>query len=285
MTTPAPSTARARSRALLLATLLGLGAASCGNSSAASEEEALADLQELVDALTPPPVDATSDVKDAHLARQRRVMEEMRGAGRTLGSMALQLVQERPEAPPNVRSGLLEVGALNVGAESAPILLEIFRRYEEPIDLRSRACELLPEVDPEAAVSELEPLVVQVRLTRTYPSRETMLACWSRACEALGRPRSEVLMRVATDIYQEDRARLIAIELLGKIPGNLERQTLEVVLVESTGNGLLRRRAAQALREQLPRDEACAIFERVIDLEADMHFQTFLASMITDNCP
>ena len=59
---------------------------------------------------------------------------------------------------------------------------------------------------------------------------------------------------------------------------------METVLVESGSDGMLRRKAAQAMRTALPRAEMCAILLRVAQLESDPAFIDFLSDMLNKNC-
>jgi len=284
VTSPQAASARRALAAAPLAALLLFFHAACAEQVEGASVQT-AKLQQLVDALDPPPPDSTSDIKNAYYVRRREVLAEMRRAGPELGAMALQLFDERKDAKPQIRLGLLEVAAINLGEEIAPRLTEIFQTYGEDLGERRLACELLAEVAPLRAVELLQPLIVDARPRGTLPPGEAMIQAWSRACLALGRDRTDVLLRISTDIYQDDRNRTVGIELLGQIEGPLPRQALETVLVESTGNGYVRRKAAQALRDTLPQEDACEIFERVIGLEADDNFQRFLADLIERNCP
>ena len=64
----------------------------------------------------------------------------------------------------------------------------------------------------------------------------------------------------------------------------LERRALETVLIESSGNGYLRRKAAQSLRLSLPAETACTLFRTVFEREADINFAKFLGDMIAQLC-
>ena len=76
----------------------------------------------------------------------------------------------------------------------------------------------------------------------------------------------------------------MASESLGEFPGPQSRQALEELLVESSYNSYVRRKAAQALRKSLPPAEFCPIIKGIIDREADPIFQVFLDNMLTDAC-
>ena len=55
------------------------------------------------------------------------------------------------------------------------------------------------------------------------------------------------------------------------------------MLIESTGNGYLRRKAAQALLTADP-EGCCARLQQTIEQEADLNFAHFLYDMIETNC-
>jgi histidinol-phosphate/aromatic aminotransferase/cobyric acid decarboxylase-like protein len=113
-----------------------------------------------------------------------------------------------------------------------------------------------------------------------------MLRHWTLAARAIRHPVDETLARVATDIAQYPDTRYVAVdELAAERESTLGRRALETVLVESGSDGLLRRKAAQALRTVLPQAELCALLERVGALETDQAFALFLADMLTKNCP
>ncbi|MFT7487275.1 MAG: HEAT repeat protein, partial [Candidatus Paceibacteria bacterium] len=84
--------------------------------------------------------------------------------------------------------------------------------------------------------------------------------------------------------YKDDAARHQAVKELGKHKTPHAHMALRQILVESTGNAYLRRKAAQAIKESFPREEACAIFAEISTMEADNNFLLFLADMIEDNC-
>ena len=132
-------------------------------------------------------------------------------------------------------------------------------------------------------VELIGPLLVTKR-TSTMPADEFMLKAYVEGCELSGQDPVKVLVNVATNIFKEEAARHQAVEELGNHKTKLAQQALRAILVESTGNAYLRRKAAQAMRKSYPREEACAIFLEVSQLEADMHFQRFIEDMIQDNC-
>ena len=63
------------------------------------------------------------------------------------------------------------------------------------------------------------------------------------------------------------------------------RQALEAVLVESSGNGYIRRLALQSLNEQIREDEDfCALAKRIQANEADLEFIRFIESALDKRC-
>ena len=105
------------------------------------------------------------------------------------------------------------------------------------------------------------------------------------ACESLEISPVPVLVDNATNISKDETSRHYSVKQLGKHVDPLGRQALELVLVESTGNGYIRRMAAQSLRKTLPAEDACALFKRVADLEAETNFLIFLLDVIAETCP
>jgi HEAT repeat protein len=133
-------------------------------------------------------------------------------------------------------------------------------------------------------VELLGPLVLETQPTVTLPPREGLLAAWCVAAEASGTPRTPLLAEVATDLYQLDEVRARAVEELGHESDPAAGHALHTVLIESTGNAYLRRKAAQSIARVLPREEACAVLEQVFTHEADLNFQRFLAAQIEELC-
>jgi len=63
------------------------------------------------------------------------------------------------------------------------------------------------------------------------------------------------------------------------------RKALETVLVETSSDGLLRRKAAQAVYGSLPRADACTILTGVLERESDPSFLYFLDDLVRKTCP
>jgi hypothetical protein len=116
------------------------------------------------------------------------------------------------------------------------------------------------------------------------PDDEFLVRGWVVACELLGRSPVDELADVATNLMMQDAARHYATQELGRFHEPKGRKALETVLIESTGNGYIRRKAAQSLQASLPAETACALFRHVLEREADINFQAFLQDVIARNC-
>ena len=93
-----------------------------------------------------------------------------------------------------------------------------------------------------------------------------------------------LLADLATDLNRAQEVRHLATELLGEHPGPRSRQALEQLLVESSYNSYVRRKATQALRKSIPKDDFCTLVRQVLDREADPVFQVFLDNVLTEAC-
>lgn len=241
-------------------------------------------IRELVRALTPPDLTWTSDRLDARFHAGQELLSRLREADPAVGREALRtLIDDKPEAVP-VRNGLLEVGAFAAPEHARPLLEQLVLEYGHRMSDRTEAVRLLAETSPARAEEILGPFLRQERLHQTLPDGEFLLAGWITACRKTGTDPVEVLSTVAGNIFMQDAARHQAIEELGRHPGTLSRATLEALLVESTGNGYLRRKAAQALRASVPAESACSIFKSVAEKEADQNMFLFLLNIIEEVC-
>ena len=83
----------------------------------------------------------------------------------------------------------------------------------------------------------------------------------------------------------EPIARYVAIEALADHADDpLARATLQEALVESTGDGYLRRKAAQGIIKGFPSEDACALLQEVLRNESDQNMARFLDDMFQTNC-
>jgi HEAT repeat protein len=195
------------------------------------------------------------------------------------------MYREEPPALPEVRGGLLDVAAHAAPRATEEVLVHLVETFGEDLLVRRVATELLGECMPERAVAELEPILRERTDGRTYPPEEKMLGAWIDASERLKRDPVPFLSLVATDLQRPQEVRHLATKALGRHPSAQGRQALEAILVESSGNGYIRRLALQALLASVPKDEFCALAKSVQSREADTDFIVFIQSALDKNCP
>lgn len=251
---------------------------------AAAGADRTAEVESLIRAFTPPAKDVTSDITDGWIRDRKAALRKHVAADPTLGQACYRAYRERAELGFDVRRDLLEVAARTDPTAMRDELAEEFERYGGELGLRSRAIELLGELDPPRALAVLEPLVVEARKQKTYPPQETLLRAWNDAALRAGIDRTPLLTRVAADLLQDDPARHLAVRQLGTCEGLPAAQALEAVLVESTGNGYLRRLAAQSLAGNKKFTTACATLQRVLERESDDGFAQFLDDLVAKSC-
>ena len=250
-------------------------------------------VDELVLALTPIDDTVTSDLQDAHFVRGQALLAELRAADREVGVAALARLRDvragQAEAK-RERILAIERGLLDVAAHAAPedtreLLRSLVTTYGPALDLRTDALGFYADVHPEEALAVIEPVLARTRSEETGPPAEFYVRAYVVACAKTGRSPVAILSRVATNLFMEEAARVAAVKELRHHQELLASQTLQQILVESTGDGYLRRMAAQGIRDSLPRETACEIFLRVGDKEADLNFLAFLRDVIEKNCP
>lgn len=241
-------------------------------------------IHDLVQAVQPLPPTAGLNEQNEWHARRKATLERLRVAGPEVGRAAWQRYRDQPDEIVDVRIGLLDVAAHNVPDETREHLMELVADFGPDLALRRAACELLAETAPSAAVEVLEPIVLRRLRKETYPPEDKMLAALCLAKRSLGEDPSELLATVATDLRQTDDARHLAIRELTGTQSPRGRAALDQILVESGLNSYLRRLAAQALQKTLPKEEFCARAAEVMEREADVNFQVFLASLVEANC-
>jgi HEAT repeat protein len=297
MTIPCSRVSR-RPRVLVLAALAALvlapgcdevasgpGGAQAGSGAVGRDANAPArDVRDLVTALTPPPADSIPVVKSEYYQQRKRTLERMRGAGAAHGREALRVLRDEPPDLPDVRAGLLDVAAHTAPEATEALLVELTTTFGDDMLLRKRACELLGATRPERAVEVLEPILLGDADGRTYPPEDTLLEAWTDAMEQLGRDPVPLLALVGTDLQRTQDVRHLATRALGRHDTPLARQALETLLVESSGNGYIRRLALQSLRELLPQAEFCELAKRVQSNEADPEMIVFLQSALDLRC-
>jgi HEAT repeat protein len=279
-----------RSRRLAPAGVLALLAAGCSPGASAREPQGEErsrverEVHDLMTALTPPRADALPVEKSSWYAQRRKTLERMRSAGRAVGLEALRLYREDPPALPEVRAGLLDVAAHTAPEETAPILVQLVQVFGEHDIVRAQAVEFLGETSPDLALEVLTPLLGQRPDGRTYPPEERLLLGWVSACRATGTDPVPLLASIATDLARPQEVRHLATRSLGEFDSPQSRQALQNLLVESGGNGYVRRLACQSLRQLLPAEEFCPLVEGVMEREADPDFLRFLDDVHSKSC-
>ena len=277
----------------LLGTACGCGAEEDVGAAAGLSREQLLDAQRqvknLVRASTPleEKYDETftSDVADYHFEQMVKLVGRLKESGSTaVGELALRSLRDHGHPAVMVENNLLEVAAYTAPEATGPYLEKLVLEYGHPLHRRTEAVRLLAETHPERAVELFRPILLQARHFKTYPDMEFFVRAWATAHDELGTDPTDVLVDVATNLFMQDAARHFAVKELGKRPSRLGRQALEAVMIESTGNGVLRRYAAQALRKSVPAEEACEVFRRVASREAELGMLQFLANMIDNAC-
>lgn len=225
---------------------------------------------------------ATSDVGDAAKAEQDRLRIELRTAGLAVGRAAHAAYLAGGDHLPLARVDLLDIYAHNAPTESEDFLAERLVTYVSGEALiQTEAARILAQTSPERAREVLEPLILATKHNRSLPDPERLLHAWILASKELGTLEPGLLVEVATGILRPAPVRTLAVRTLGEIQGIESQRALETVLVESGTDGYIRRRAAQALVQQLGPD-ARPILEEVADKETDPAFLTLLANILRD---
>jgi hypothetical protein len=282
----APHRASPHSLALIFLLLASCGAAEDPKSAETTEHEQLREqVDELIRLLTPLDPTLTSDHHDRHLHARRAQQEKLEQVGPELGRVALAAFHAHREDIVAVRRGLLQVAARSAPQDTAPLLEKLVVEYGHPLEERAEAALLFGVAAPERALEVLEPMCRRTKRNETLPHDEFLIRGWVIACESLEISPVPVLVDNATNISKDETSRHYSVKQLGKHVDPLGRQALELVLVESTGNGYIRRMAAQSLRKTLPAEDACALFKRVAGLEAETNFLIFLLDVIAETCP
>lgn len=271
--------ARLASVGLLLACALG-----CHPGEAKASEVVAREIQDLIVALTPPPASSVPVVKSEAFRTRKQTLERLRKASEAHGIEALRVYRDEPPELPEIRAGLLDIAAHTAPAASEELLVQLVTTFGEDLAVRRAATEVLGECLPERAIAVLEPLLRERYDDRTYPPEEKLLDAWILASERLQRDPVPLLCLVATDLQRPQEVRHLATRALGRHPSVQGRQALETLLVESSGNGYIRTLALQSLRETLPKEEFCALAQRVQANEADLQFVQVLQSAIDGSC-
>ena len=181
---------------------------------------------------------------------------------------------------------MLRIGARLSPDAATPILKALSFTYGHRMGDRAEALLLLGETDPDALFEGARAyLEREGRPFQTAPSDEFFARAWLVACENSDESPVPMMADVAMNIALEPIARYVALEALSK-HGNdpLAQATLREAIVESTGDGYFRRKAAQGIIASFPGERACALLKKVLDNESDVNMARFLDDMIQTNC-
>ncbi len=247
-------------------------------------------MREIEEAFEPVSLSATSDLKDAALARQRKAVEHLHEAPVDVGRAAWKRFGELGADRDDLRVALLDIASHCAPKEMTPRLVKMVEQYDPKLGMRVRAnaVHILPDIAPKEAKECLEPLVRTPKHSATLPDQDSLLDAWIRASRKLGELSEldvKLIAAIAVDVEQPADARYRAVAELGRVRSTDGQKALEFVLVESSADGYLRIKAAQAIEDSVPQADACAIFDRVADRESDQNFLRFLADMISRHCP
>jgi hypothetical protein len=282
--------ARRRARLAVVSAAFAVGSwvAACdraapGDAGASSIDPTIA---ELIAAQAPPDPTSTSDVQDAWFRRKAELVERLRAGSPELGRAALRAFSSGEPQSELARAALLDVGAHCAPAEAAPLLGDLIATYDPGVGLglRTFAVELLARTSPAVALERIEPILREAQPRATRPPQEAFVRAWAAAARASGVTEPAILCDVAADLAQPADARYAAIDELGSFGGMRAQKALEEVLREANSDGLMRRKAAQALAKFAPKDELCAALEAAARDESDESFLYFHASMIERHC-
>ncbi len=241
-------------------------------------------LAELVEVSTPLQKTVTSDVTDKRFVRRLELLAELSSRPPAVGKAALQELQRRTEPVQDVEQALLRVAAKCDPEGTADLLANLATEYGPTLFLRTEALLLLGETAPVRALEVLQPWIGNARPGRTLPPQEFIVQAWADACDGVGRSPVPEMCDVATNLLLDGASRVRAVKELGRRPDPAGEKALRSILVESTGDGYLRRKAAQALRDSLPEEAACEVFRQVADREADPNMLAFLVDLLEEHC-
>jgi|SRR5689334_17363938 len=275
---------------LLLALVAALpaceGKAAAGSAAAArgTPKERIA---ELVRVFTPLAKTVTSDKTDAQFIAGQELVAQLSAAGPEVGRAALDKLREVPDGkrPQAVERALLTVAARAAPEDSRVLLENLVTTYGTDLALRTEATLLLAEVHPQRALAILDPLVRKARQAQTLPPQEFLVRAYTTACEKTGTDPVPALADAAANMFMDESARVRCVKELGNHPGNqLAEKALAAILIESTGDGYLRRMAVQGLIKILPRESACSLLTQVAGKEADTNMLLFLRDTLDKFC-
>jgi len=251
----------------------------------AVDDAVTAEIEDLIEKLKPLDPTLTSDHHDRWFIRNQKLVAELKLREPDVGRAALQAYFEANIDDSLTRARLLEIAAYTAPEDARETLHHLMVDYGHRIDDRTEATLLYAQSSPEQYLETAEKyLLRRTRPFETMPNDEFLVRGWVTACEQTGRSPVPMLADVVTNLVMEDAARHYAAQELGRFPDPFGRKALEVALLEVTGNHYVRRKAAQSLRDSLPRETACQTFREALAAELDVNMRKFLEDMIQTNC-
>lgn len=246
-------------------------------------------VRDLVTALTPPPATSNSAVQREFVNRRRDVLRTAKAGSPALGHAVRRELEEHPEHIRDVRRGLLEVAAHTIPTEMEPVLVQLVTEFGEDLGLRTKAAELLGATHPAKAVEVLGPLIRDPRPGLTLPPGDILVSTFADAAQAADIDVLDALTEIATNLFIDESARLSAVRGVAKYSGPRARAAIRILVIESTGNGYLRRQAVFALIEHSKVDpetaaELCPMLTEICDKETDLNFLEFMLNVLDKHC-
>ena len=246
-----------------------------------------AEIYELLVEIQPLRLDLTSDHHDRHYILNKRRIEALELDDRPeVGWAALHAFTNYKGEDFQSRRTLLRIGARVSPDAATPILKELSFTYGHRMGDRAESLLLLAETDPEALMEGARAYLERKgRRFQTAPSDEFFARAWVTACEKSGKSPVPMMADVAMNIALEPIARYVALDALAEQRGDpLAQATLQEAIVESTGDGYFRRKAAQGIMASFPGERACVLLAEVLRNESDVNMARFLDDMIQTNC-
>lgn len=244
------------------------------------------EIVQFVEALEPLDPTLTSNHHDQHYWREKALVERLERGEKEVGWAALHAFTNAKDRDFKVRRNLLRVGARSAPDEAKALLEALAFTYGFNIEDRTEACLLFAEIAPARYMELARQFVVRRGVLRqTLPNDEFLVKGWVKACEVSGVSPVPEMSDVATNLMMEPYARVVALRALGRNDLTPEsRSALQTCLVESMGDGFIRRVAAQEILRSFPREDSCALLREVLAREADPAMATVIDEMLQENC-
>jgi hypothetical protein len=244
------------------------------------------EIAQFVEALKPLDPTLTSNHHDQQYWREKALVERLERGEKELGWAALHAFTNSNDRDYKVRRNLLRVGARSAPEEARTLLEVLAFTYGFNIEDRTEALLLFAEIAPARYMELARPFIVRRGVVgQTLPNDEFLVKAWATACRVSGVSPVPEMSDVATNLMLEPYARVIALRTLGQHDLTPEsRSALQTCLVESMGDGFIRRVAAQEILRSFPREDACALLREVLAREADPAMATVIDEMLQENC-